>query len=525
MRKHWNALAKETRWVILLAVGFVLFRVGIASLSGFGFHQGWNEGHYALIASGFLDHPLVPRYGDNFVYNVPPLFPYAVSASFLLFGESVLAARLPSILATGGLIIATYELGREVFGDRSTALVGALIFATLPYVQLFGGRAQTDMLMVFFVTTSVTAIVKGYRRQIYYRRWIVVGAASFAAAVATKQPALAVSGIVFFWLLGNRRFDRDAIRRTALLIATSAICLLPVAGWFYLNYVTAPAAFVADWEHELLSRTPPFANVRLLVAIAFGLGVTPPVIFASTVGFFTDIRDAFEGSRINLTGDKGPSILLWWLLFYGIFVLVRTPHGHQYYAVILTPPIALISAQGIQAIATRFDGLKGYGRKSVRVVLIVFVLSSTVAGTVVLFELSGEFSAANGGGTTIASEAGDFVIEETASDATILVSNGYAPPLKWYVKDDRSVEQVEAYHVSSLTKQRIQSTISESEGAVYVVLPSPSWGKLPAENSEEIYHTAPYRFTLASYVGDYVATDSKFTFYLNDRRLVIYRVE
>jgi 4-amino-4-deoxy-L-arabinose transferase-like glycosyltransferase len=151
MRARWNALSRQTQVVIGLAVAFVLFRTIIASLSGFGFHQGWNEGHYALLGSGFLDHPLVPRYGDRFVYSVPPLFPYTISVSFLLFGESVLAARLPSILATGGLIFCTYELGREVFEDRSPALIGAVILATLPYVQLYGGRAQTDIMMVFLL--------------------------------------------------------------------------------------------------------------------------------------------------------------------------------------------------------------------------------------------------------------------------------------------------------------------------------------------------------------------------------------
>lgn len=525
MKDRFKALDQYTQWVIVLAVGFVLFRIGIASLSGFGFHQGWNEGHYALIADGFLDHPLVPRYGENFVYNVPPLFPYTVAASFVLFGESVLAARLPSILATGGLIIVTYELGREVFQDRSTAAVGVGILATLPYVELFGGRTQTDIMMVFFATVAVTAIVKGYHRETNYQRWLLVGAASFAAAIATKQPAVAISGIVLFWLIGNRQFDRETLRRTALLIGASAVCLLPVVGWFYLNYVTAPAAFVADWEHELLKRTKPFANVRLLVAIAFGLGITPPVLTGATVGLLGDIRETISQYRTAAFEDQpGPSILTWWLVLYGAFVFVRTPHGHQYYAVVLTPPLALFAADGIRRVADRFRGFGGYSRKWIHAVLIVLVLTSSLAGTVVLFELSGEFSLVNGGGTHVASDGGEFVKSELPEDATLLVSNGYAPPIQWYIRDDLSVEQVAAYRVGSLSEKRIEATVEDSDGPVYLLYPSPAWDEPPSIAIERIHTTSAYKYTLMAYVGRYAETDSKFTFYLNNRRLVVYRI-
>jgi len=132
IRWRWRTLSSETRIALVLAGTFVLLRTAVASLSGFGFHQGWNEGHYALIAHGFLDHPLVPQYAERYVYSVPPLFPYSVSASFLAFGESVLAARIPNIFAGGGLLVSTYALGCAVFDDDRTALVGAVLLASLP---------------------------------------------------------------------------------------------------------------------------------------------------------------------------------------------------------------------------------------------------------------------------------------------------------------------------------------------------------------------------------------------------------
>jgi len=77
-----------------------------------------------MIAHGFLDHPLEPQYGDRHIYNVPPLFPYIVSLSFAIFGESTVAARAPSTLFGAGTILATYFLGHRVFRDQTVAAGG-----------------------------------------------------------------------------------------------------------------------------------------------------------------------------------------------------------------------------------------------------------------------------------------------------------------------------------------------------------------------------------------------------------------
>lgn len=524
MKNYWQSLDRRTRHVITLAVGFAAFRTAVASLSGFGFHQGWNEGHYALIAEGFFRHPLVPKYGSQFVYNVPPLFPYTVSASFLAFGESVLAARLPSILAAGGVIVATYELGRTVYDDVGVAVTGAVIVATLPYVQLFGGRAQTDALMVFFVTAALTAIARGYQRQTNYRRWLIAGGALFAGAFATKQPAALVPAVVLCWLVGNRKFDRDTVTRTGILIGASVVFLLPVAAWFFLNYLAAPEPFLADWRHELFKRTALFANVKLLVAIAFGLGMTPPVLVGAAVGVATDVRNAVTEYRRGVAKNPGPSVLAWWLLVFGAFVFARTPHGHQYYAVVLAPPVALFAAQGVHDAAAYAGTVWRYREAGIRLALVVLVVASTVMGTFLLFELSGEFSVNEGGGTQVTADAGQFVATELPDNATVFVSNGYSPPLKWYVRDDFALDQVETYHVASLTEQRLQSALEANDGPVYLVYPQPAWNNLPTTHVTQVHETRSYEYTVMSVVGSHVDTGSKFTFYLNDRQLAIYRI-
>ena len=525
VRERWGTLNSETRIVLVLAGAFVLFRTVVASLSGFGFHQGWNEGHYALIADGFLDHPLVPQYAERYVYSVPPLFPYSVSASFLAFGEHGLAARIPSIFAGGGLLVATYALGCVVFNDARTALVGAVLLSSLPYVQLYTGRVQTDALMLCLVTASLAAIVRGYERETDHRRWLLLGGGLFAAAFAAKQPALLLPAIVLLWLVGNRRFDTDTMRRTGVLIAASAAFLVPVAAWLSVNYLLNPTPFVTDWQHELFDRTAPFANVPLVLAIGLGVGTTPFVLAGAAVGAFEDITGSVRRVATGGRAGVGPSPLTWWLLLYGAFVFVRTPHGHQYYALVLTPPLALFAARGVEIATTELDEHVPNQRQTLQLALTALVVVSALGGTVVLFELSGEFSASEGGGTHVAADAGAFVADEVPEDATILVPNGYGPPIQWYVRDDFPTERINYYHPATLSEERLQTAMETSDGPVYLVYPTPSWGKFPNTEMTEVHRADEYEYTVMSLFAEYVRTDSKFGFYLEDRGLVVYRLD
>ena len=510
----WGTI-DATRALVVLVGSFVVLRTALATQSAFGFHQGWNEGHYALIAHGFLSHPLVPTSGEQYVYNVPPLFPYLVAASFAAFGESTLAARLPSVVAGGAALVATYALGRETYGDRLTALYGAVTLALLPFFQLYAGRAQTDVTMLALFTGSLAAIARGYGSSVRPTRWLALGGVLFAGAFAAKQPAVLLPAIVVAWLALRGEFGANTVRRTGTLVAAASAALVPLAAWLFWNYRLNPTAFVSDWRHELLSRTDPFANVPLVVAVGLLLGVTP-VVLALALGELSSHRRRL----IELVRSRR-GLLVWWLLVYGSFVLYRTPRGHQYYVVGLLPPIALLAGRGFRK-AERV--LRRSGREGVLTLLVVGLLLNAAAGSLVLFELSGELSAAEGGGERVATDVARHLTERT-SGATVLVPNEYGPPVSWYARDDPDV-RVHRYRVSSLTERRVREVARNASTPVYVVYPRPAWEPLPLSREDVTvsHRTSAYEFTVMSAVGTVVRTDSKFAFYLDDRQLVVYRV-
>lgn len=516
LRDRWRSLTRPTQYALLLAAGFVAVRLLLATQSGFGFHRGWNEGHYALTAVGFLDHPLVARYGERYVYDTTPLFPYLVAGAFAAFGTTEVVARLPTVLAAGGTLLATYALGREVY-DARTGLVGAGVLAVLPYFALFGGRTQTDVTLLCLFTAALWAIVRGYERP--DTRWLVAGGLLFAAAFTAKQPAVVLPAVVLAWLLWRHGVpDATLVRRTGVLVGASAGGLVPLAAWLAYNYSVAPGPFVAIWTEQLFERTAPFANVPLTLVIGVGLGVTPVVVALAGLRPLADARrDGLR--RVVDAGLSNP--LTWWLLVYGAFALYRTPPGHQYYVVGLLPPVALFAARGLNVVRDRAACLD---REQWGTVAVALLLVSTLGGGVVLFELAGDFSAANGGGTRVAPDTADYLLAEAPDDATLVLPSGYSPPIRWYVRDRfRPERDTHTYLVRDFSRVELGRLRANSPGPVYLIAPNPSWAEVPVDGGERVHRSGPYDFTVMRVADALVDTDSKFRFYMETRRLDVYR--
>jgi hypothetical protein len=513
VNRYWQQLNPQTRVVVIFAIVFAVVRLALATQSTFPWHQGWNEGLYAMIAHGFLDHPLEPQYGDRHIYNVPPLFPYIVSLSFAIFGESTVAARAPSTLFGAGTILATYFLGHRVFRDQTVAAGGACLLGTLPYFLLYSGRAQTDVAMLWFFTSSLYAIVRGYEEE--SSRWLAAGGVLFALGVTTKQPTVLLAGVVLCWLVVDRRCHQLFGRETGVIIGVSALALLPLFAWLALNYLASPAAFVHDWQHELFTRTPPFANVKLLATVGLSLGVTPPVLALAAVGSRPE-----SGRWLRETGSE--AVLLLWVLLYGSFVLYRTPHGHQYYLVGLLVPLSLYAARGV-ARAGRFLRARKLvtHRPNALVAGLLVVLTLSASG--VLVGLAGDYAV--GGGETVSGEAGEFVAGSIPDKATVYVVNEYGPPIQWYAREGFNASKVNVYYVSKFTPEFASKLQNDFDVPVYLMYPTTSTDRAPDLPYERVYETSVYRPPFVSSLGVLVDAPGKFQYYLDGRGLVVYRLD
>ncbi|HSB33796.1 MAG TPA: glycosyltransferase family 39 protein, partial [Nitrospirota bacterium] len=90
--------------------------------------------------------------GQNF-YDKTVLYNWFAAVSFLLFGFTELAARLPAALLGLGTVLVTYELGRRMFGSGA-GLLGGAVLATSPEFIVLSRAVVHDISLAFFITLS-----------------------------------------------------------------------------------------------------------------------------------------------------------------------------------------------------------------------------------------------------------------------------------------------------------------------------------------------------------------------------------
>jgi 4-amino-4-deoxy-L-arabinose transferase-like glycosyltransferase len=189
---------------------------------------------------------LVPRYQGEEFFDKPALTYWLMAASFRIFGFTLAAGRLVSVLAALASVLATAWMGRRLLGPREGAY-GALVFGTTVLVLAFGRVAMSDMLLTLSCTLAVAVAAAAMdARGLTAARAAALGAA-LGLGFLTKGPvALVFAGIgLLLLVLRGVEGRRLEIRRIAILIAAAAFA---VSGLLWFAAVawrlgTAPLAY------------------------------------------------------------------------------------------------------------------------------------------------------------------------------------------------------------------------------------------------------------------------------------------
>ena len=197
---------------------------------------------------------------DNEPADKPPVHPYTLALSFLLFGSPTdadldrneSAARLPSLFASVASVALVYALGRQLYGDVQVGLVAALLLALSPFDILFASTAFTDPLMVALALGALLAAAKGK-----------LGIAGLLAGLsaATKQ-----QGLLFLPLV------------VAIGVVSSGRLGKPVLAWLRFVAAFAAVAGAAFWWDAARTQRPGFWTQGL---VSYGsLGLASPELWA-----------------------------------------------------------------------------------------------------------------------------------------------------------------------------------------------------------------------------------------------------
>lgn len=151
-----------------------------------------DEGRNASIALEMVSSHdyLIPRLNNLPYLDKPPLYFAVVAVAIQLFGESELAARLPSVLFAMATVVLTAWFAAQLFGRRS-AWVAATACATAPFAIVMARVAIFDSMLSFLVVLALIAFYRaveanasGFRG----RLWTLVAWTAMALGVLTKGP-------------------------------------------------------------------------------------------------------------------------------------------------------------------------------------------------------------------------------------------------------------------------------------------------------------------------------------------------
>ncbi|MDH2443050.1 glycosyltransferase family 39 protein [Amnibacterium sp. CER49] len=310
-------------WATPVAVGLLGALVGVAFT---WVPYGWSD--------EVATQTLVTRPLGSFLKTVT-LHVDAVHATYYLamrlwatiFGSSIVALRIPSAIAVGVAAVGVHRLGARL-ADRRVALIGALLFLTVPMTMWAAGEARSysfSMAAAVWLTVLLIWAADGPRR-----RWIAYAAAAAASAYLFLYLLLVVLAHAVTVLL-SARLRRNLIR---LLVADGAAAL-----------AAAPLVLLASREQDQVGWISPLGPQTLgqiaaewFVGSYWYEGVAWLLVIAGVVVLV--MRRSGPSSREALR------VLLPWLVLPTLVLVLGSALGKpmyvQRYALMSLPAAALL---------------------------------------------------------------------------------------------------------------------------------------------------------------------------------------
>ena len=159
--------------LMMLCLSLFFFRLGTRPL--------WDidEGMHAAISKAMVlsGDWVTPQYNGKNFYDKPPLFNWLAAFSFLVFGFTEFAARLPAALLGSGCVMTTYLLGRRMF-NLQVAFLSAVVLATSAEYIILSRVVVHDISLVFCDTLALTLFFLGYQNARHRKRNFLLGYAA-----------------------------------------------------------------------------------------------------------------------------------------------------------------------------------------------------------------------------------------------------------------------------------------------------------------------------------------------------------
>lgn len=310
-----------------------------------------DEGRYAEIPREMIASRdfVTPRLNGVLYFEKPPLHYWSVAGSFLLLGESELASRLPTKLASFGLAVAALLFARKRWGEGAgwlaglLAASGLLVFA-LAHINLIDPSVSLAIALAGFSFAAfqekeASGDARAARRALYGLH------VSCAAAVMLK-------GLIGIVLPGG------AI--VVFVLVTSRYRLLPKL--FSPGPLLAFLALTVPWHVLVARRNPDFLSFYFVhehlqrFATKGARRTGSPLYFVAVLvagflpwtAFFGRLARAWPGRTLTALRARGTETFLWIFsvlifLFFSVSQSKLVPYLEP-----IWPAVAVLLALGIE---------------------------------------------------------------------------------------------------------------------------------------------------------------------------------
>jgi 4-amino-4-deoxy-L-arabinose transferase-like glycosyltransferase len=216
------------------AILFVFIMIIAAYVAGLFVDVTRDASKYAAIAREIFetgDFINIKVNGEPYLQK-PPLLFWLSALSFMVFGISNFAFKLPILLFTFLGLYSVYRLGKSIY-NRNAGIIAAVILGSSQISFLYNMDIHTDTLMQSCVTFSVWQLyefLKTRRSAHCYLGFLGIGLAMLSKGlVGAVVPAFAVAGYLIF----NGQLSRLKDYRWYLALLIPLVCILPaLAGLF-----------------------------------------------------------------------------------------------------------------------------------------------------------------------------------------------------------------------------------------------------------------------------------------------------
>ena len=343
-------------------------------------------------------HDWVTLYTNGFRYlEKAPLMYWTLAISYKTFGVGTASTRLPLVIAVLALALATYRMGRYVYGNTGGLYAGTVLVTALG-LYVFTRFLIPEVLVTLWLTLGLNFFLRAFEQE-KPGRWLCWG---FAATCALNLLTKGLIGLIFpFAAIGLFLLLTKHLRvlRNLHIVSSTLVFLVLSVPWHVLAAVRNPPQgeargflwfyFINEHVMRFLGKRVPPGYDTVPIGIFWGLllvwlfpwSAFLPQALRGLSSWWGKIR-----SRAPLDFDRRQSATLlftcWALVIPGFFSFSTR---QEYYTIPALPALALLVggwlAKESDSAPSESDGKAGRISSAVLAVLGVLAFS---AGTYLL---------------------------------------------------------------------------------------------------------------------------------------------